>query len=196
MYALIFSCVANRPDKPRRAVKSCQNQAMPVALITGASTGIGREFAKIAAAAGYDVVLTARTAPALETVAADIERTTLRKARIFLIDLSQPNAARTLFADISQAGLAIDVLINNAGFGLLGKFWDLPEDQQMQMVQLNIGALTQLTRLVLSGMIERRSGYVLNIASTAAFQPGPLMAIKPMLYRSPRPSIMRPGEQA
>ena len=149
---------------------------MPTALITGASTGIGSELAQIAAANGYDVILTARTAQSLQTAAADIERTTSRKTHIFPIDLAQPNAARTLLADITQAGLSIDVLINNAGFGLLGKFWELPEDEQMQMIQLNIGALTQLTRLALPGMIERRIGYILNIASTAAFQPGPLMA--------------------
>jgi short-subunit dehydrogenase len=150
---------------------------MPVALITGATTGIGRELAQIAAGNGYDVALTARTAQSLQGAAADIERTTSRKTHIFPIDLAQPGAARTLFAGITQAGLTIDVLINNAGFGLLGKFWELPEDEQMQMIQLNIGALTQLTRLALPGMIERRTGYILNIASTAAFQPGPLMAI-------------------
>ena len=150
---------------------------MPAALITGATTGIGRELAQIAAANGYDVALTARTAQPLQTAAADIERTTSRKTHIFPIDLSQPNAARNLFADITQAGLTIDVLINNAGFGLLGKFWELPEDEQMQMIQLNIGALTQLTRLCLPGMIERRTGYILNVASTASFQPGPLMSI-------------------
>jgi hypothetical protein len=150
---------------------------MPTALITGATTGIGRELAQIAAANGYDVALTARTAQSLQTAAADIERTTNRKTHIFPIDLSQPNAARTLFADLTHAGLTLDVLINNAGFGLLGKFWELPEDEQMQMIQLNIGALTQLTRLALPGMIERRIGYILNLASTASFQPSPLMAI-------------------
>jgi len=150
---------------------------MPAALITGASTGIGRELAYIAAENGYDVALVARTAAPLEAVAADIQRKTSRKAYVFPADLSEPNASRALIADIAQAGLTIDVLINNAGFGLVGKLWELPEDQQMQMVNLNIGALTQLTRLYLPDMIERRSGYVLNVASTAAFQPGPLMSI-------------------
>lgn len=150
---------------------------MPVALITGASTGIGRELARIASENGYDVALVARTAGSLKAVAADIERKTSRKAHVFPIDLSQPDAARTLFADVAQAGLNIEVLVNNAGFGLLGKFWELPEDQQMEMVQLNIGALTQLTRLYLPGMIDRRAGYIMNVGSTAAFQPGPLMAI-------------------
>ena len=150
---------------------------MPAALITGASTGIGRELAYIAAENGYDVALVARRAETLGPVAADVERKTSRKAHIFPVDLSVPNAARQLIADVAQAGLTIDVLINNAGFGLVGKFWELPDDEQMQMVQLNIGALTQLTRLYLPDMIERRTGYILNVASTAAFQAGPLMAV-------------------
>jgi short-subunit dehydrogenase len=150
---------------------------MPAALITGASTGIGRELAYLAAENDYDVALVARTLEDLESVAADVERKTSRRAYIFPNDLSVPNAARSLIADVAQAGLTIDVLINNAGFGLVGKFWELPEDEQMQMVQLNIGALTQLTRLYLPDMIERRTGYILNIASTAAFQAGPLMAV-------------------
>jgi len=150
---------------------------MPAALITGASTGIGRELAYIAAENGYNVALVARTAEALKGVAADVERKTSRKAHIFPVDVSEPNAAKALIAQIAQAGLTVDVLINNAGFGLVGKFWELPDDEQMRMIQLNIGALTQLTRLYLPDMIERRTGYILNVASTAAFQPGPLMSV-------------------
>lgn len=150
---------------------------MPLALITGASTGIGRELANLAAADGYDVVLVARSAVALEAVAAEIAHKTSRKTHVVPVDLSEPNAARALFTQVGEAGLTVDALVNNAGFGLLGRFWELPEDQQMQIIQLNIGALTQLTRLFLPGMIGRRSGYILNVGSTAAFQPGPLMAI-------------------
>ena len=150
---------------------------MTTALVTGASTGIGRELAFIASADGYDVILVARTAEPLETVAAEIKRKTSRKAVIFPIDLSEPNAAHALMKSVSEAGLTVDVLINNAGFGLIGKFWELPEDQQVQMIELNIGALTQLTRLCLPAMVERRSGFILNVASTAAFQPGPLMSV-------------------
>jgi len=152
-------------------------KTMPAALITGASTGIGRELAHLAAENGYDVGLVARTAGPLAAVAAEVERKTARKAHIFPTDLAQPNAARALISDVAQSGLTIDVLINNAGFGLVGKFWEVPEDEQMQMVQLNIGALTQLTRLCLPDMIERRSGFIMNVASTAAFQPGPLMSV-------------------
>lgn len=150
---------------------------MPSALITGASTGIGRELAFIAAENGYDVVLVARTASSLQAVAAEVERKTSRKTHIFAADLSQPNAAHALVGDVMNEGINVDVLINNAGFGLVGKFWELPEDEQMQMVELNIGALTQLTRLCLPDMVERRTGYILNVASTAAFQPGPLMSV-------------------
>jgi short-subunit dehydrogenase len=150
---------------------------MPYALITGASTGIGYELAFIAAENGYDVALVARTAEPLQAVAAEIQRKTSRKAQVFPADLSVPNAAHTLMENLMNAGVNIDVLINNAGFGLVGKFWELPADQQMQMLELNIGALTQLTRLLLPDMVERRTGYILNVASTAAFQPGPLMAV-------------------
>jgi short-subunit dehydrogenase len=150
---------------------------MPAALITGASTGIGRELAHLAAESGYDVALVARSVGPLAAVAAEVERKTSRKAHIFPADLAQPNAAHSLIADVAQAGLTIDVLVNNAGFGLVGKFWELPADGQMQMVQLNIGALTQLTRLYLPDMIERRTGFIMNVASTAAFQPGPLMSV-------------------
>jgi short-subunit dehydrogenase len=150
---------------------------MPTALITGASTGIGREFAFIAAADGYDVALVARTAGPLETVAAEIQRKTSRKTHILAADLSVPNSSHALMDTVTAAGITVDVLVNNAGFGLLGKFWELPEDQQVQMMELNIVALTQLTRLCLPGMVERRHGLILNVASTAAFQPGPLMSV-------------------
>jgi short-subunit dehydrogenase len=150
---------------------------MPIALITGASTGLGREFARLCARDGYDVVLVARSLPQLEELAADIQRNTNRAARVIEKDLSIPDAAREIFDELTSAGLNIELLINNAGFGLVGRFWELDEIQQMQMVQLNIGALTHLTRLFLPGFVQRRRGRILNIASTAAFQPGPLMSV-------------------
>ncbi len=150
---------------------------MPTALVTGASTGIGRELAFIAAANGYDLALVARSSAPLEAVAAEIKSKTSRKVDIFAVDLSVPNAAHTLMDAVTSAGLTIDLLANNAGFGLVGNFWELPEDQQTQMIELNMSALTQLTRLCLPAMVQRRSGYILNVASTAAFQPGPLMAV-------------------
>jgi short-subunit dehydrogenase len=150
---------------------------MPIALITGASTGLGREFARLCARDGYDVVLVARSLPQLEELAADIQRNTNRAARVIEKDLSIPDAAREILDELTSAGLNIELLINNAGFGLVGRFWELDEIQQMQMVQLNIGALTHLTRLFLPGFVQRRRGRILNIASTAAFQPGPLMSV-------------------
>jgi uncharacterized protein len=150
---------------------------MPIAVITGASTGLGREFARLCARDGYDVVLIARSRPQLEALAAEIQQDTSRTARVIEKDLSIPDAAREVFDELTSAGLNVELLINNAGFGLVGRFWELDEEQQMRMVQLNVGALTHLTRLFLPGFVQRRRGQILNIASTAAFQPGPLMAV-------------------
>jgi uncharacterized protein len=150
---------------------------MPLALITGASTGLGREFARLCARDGYDLVLIARSLPQLEQLAVEIRQNTNRAVRVIEKDLSIPDAAREVFDELTSAGLTLELLINNAGFGLVGRFWELDESQQMQMVQLNVGALTHLTRLFLPGFVQRRSGQILNVASTAAFQPGPLMAV-------------------
>lgn len=150
---------------------------MPAALITGASTGIGREFAYLCAHSGYDVVLTARSGPRLEELASDVQQRTGRKAFSLAIDLSEPAAAPELYRQAIALNIPIEVLINNAGFGLRGRFWELDEAEQMQMLHLNIGALTHLTRLFLPDFIARRRGYILNVGSTAAFQPGPLMSV-------------------
>jgi short-subunit dehydrogenase len=150
---------------------------MATALITGASTGIGRELAFLAAAAGYDLVLVARTAEQLEEVATQVRNQHNRQASIVTKDLSRQETALELFREVSQIHEDIEVLINNAGFGLLGFFAEMDADRQMQMVNLNVGALTHLSRLFAPGMIARRKGYILNVASTAAFQPGPLMAV-------------------
>lgn len=150
---------------------------MPAALITGASTGIGREYAYLCAQEGYDVVLVARAEGKLQALAADIREKSGRQAYVFARDLSKPAAPNELFADIVCTKIQVDVLINNAGFGLLGKFWELNANEQMDMVQLNVNALTMLSRLFLPNMISEKRGMILNIASTAAFQPGPLMAV-------------------
>ncbi len=150
---------------------------MPAALITGASTGIGREFAYICARDGYDLVITARSQPQLESLASEIRQRTGRSVHVIAKDLSDLAAPREVFDEVSRAGIYVDVLINNAGFGLVGRFWELDEVAEIEMIRLNIGALTHLTRLFLPGLIERRSGGILNVASTAAFQPGPLMAV-------------------
>ena len=147
----------------------------PTALITGASSGIGRALAYEFAAHGYDLVLVARNAEALGEVA----RTMSRPAGVQIIaaDLAQPGSATSLVEQLSARAIQIDVVVNNAGFGLQGEFTQLPLERQLEMIQLNVTTLTELTRLLLPAMVERRSGGVLNVASTAAFQPGPLMSV-------------------
>jgi uncharacterized protein len=150
---------------------------MPTAVITGASVGIGRELARLCAEDGYDLFLIARSQPQLETVAGEIRKSTNRTVEILPKDLSHPSAPREIFENISHSGARIEALINNAGFGLLGRFWELGLQQQMEMIQVNVAALTELSRLFLPGFIEQRRGRILNVASTAAFQPGPLMSV-------------------
>jgi short-subunit dehydrogenase len=143
-----------------------------VALITGASAGLGVDFARALSARGERLVLAARRADRLEALAAE-----LGNARAVAIDLSAGDAAQRLMADLASAGERVETLINNAGFGLGGAFAELDATRQRQMIDLNIGALTDLCRTVAPEMIERRSGAILNVASTAAFQPGPGMAV-------------------
>jgi short-subunit dehydrogenase len=150
---------------------------MPIAVVSGASTGIGKELAFECARDGYDLVLIARSRDALEAVAAAIHAATGRSSQIIVSDLANPAAPREIFDQLSAQEAQIEVLINNAGFGLLGRFWELGEEEQMRMVYLNVGALTHLTRLFLPGFISRRRGRIMNLGSTAAFQPGPLMAV-------------------
>lgn len=145
--------------------------ARKVALVTGASAGLGVEFARQLSKRGHRLVLAARRKDRLDALAAE-----LGDARAVAIDLGGPGAAAALVADVAKAGETIDVLVNNAGFGLLGRFDQADAERLRQMVDLNIGALTDLCRAVLPGMVERRSGAILNLASTAAFQAGPGMA--------------------
>jgi short-subunit dehydrogenase len=150
---------------------------MPAALVTGASTGIGREYAYLCAEKGYDVALVARSESKLQAIASDINQKTGRNAYVFARDLSRPTGPEELFNDVACTKIPVEVLINNAGFGLCGKFWELDAAEQMQMVQLNINSLTMLSRFFLPQMIAQKRGMILNVASIAAFQPGPLMAI-------------------
>src|SRR5581483_4990897 len=161
----------------RKIGQEFHREFMPAALITGASTGIGRELADLAARDGYDVVLVARSEPVLQQVATDIRQKWKRTAVVIAKDLADPEAPQQIFDAVSNASLDVEVLINNAGFGLLGKFWEIDERGQIEMIQLNVTALTALTRLFLPRLIERRRGMIMNVASTAAFQPGPLMSV-------------------
>jgi short-subunit dehydrogenase len=144
------------------------------ALITGASSGIGLDLARLFAKDGCDVVLVARSEGKLRELAAELERDCGVKAHVIALDLAQPHAAQAL---VQRLPVAIDVLVNNAGFGVTGPFVETDLAKELEMIQVNIVALTELTKLLLPPMVARRRGRVLNVASTAAFQPGPLMAV-------------------
>lgn len=147
---------------------------MSTALITGASGGIGYELAKLFARDHHNLVIVARSADRLAQVAAELQ-VHGGTVKTIALDLSAGPAPKFLFDQL--AGTPIDILVNNAGFGAFGEFAQMPEEEILGQVQLNVTALTQLTRLFLPAMVQRRSGRIMNVASTAAFQPGPLMAI-------------------
>ncbi len=146
--------------------------ATAVALVTGASSGLGEEFARQLSRRGHRLVLAARREERLEALAAE-----LGNARAVGVDLSAEGAAADLMAEIESVGETVDFLVNNAGFGLNGAFAKADPKRLRQMIDLNCGALTELCSAALPPMIERRSGAILNVASTAAFQPGPGMAV-------------------
>ncbi len=146
-------------------------------LVTGASSGIGLELARCFAAEGCRLVLVARKGNALEALATELRTAHKIQAQVITADLAHPESPTRLLAHLQAAGLKVDVLVNNAGFGAQGKFAALPLGRQLEMLQVNITSLTHLTGLLLPGMLERRHGGILNVASTAAFQPGPGMAV-------------------
>ena len=148
----------------------------PHALITGASAGIGADLARLLARNGYGVVLVARSPERLEAVAVEL-RATGAPVLALSIDLSAPGAVASLHEQITKAGLDIEVLVNDAGFGMHGPFIELDPARQLEMIQVNVAALTALTRRFAPDMVRRGHGRILNVASTAAFQPGPLMAV-------------------
>ncbi|MFK5893329.1 MAG: SDR family oxidoreductase [Pseudomonadota bacterium] len=150
---------------------------MKTVLITGASSGIGHEFAKIFAHQGCNLVLVARSTEKLEKIANNYERDHDIKVTIFSFDLSQPNIANKLYSEIRNRKICIDILINNAGIGDYGSFVDGKLSKIGNMVSLNIATLTEMTLLFVKDMHTRNSGKVLNIASTAAFQPVPKFAV-------------------
>jgi uncharacterized protein len=145
------------------------------ALITGASSGIGADLARVFAREGHDLVLVARSRDRLDALAQEVRDAHGATAEVFPADLSAPGAARTIRERVAQDG--VDVLVNNAGFGLHGAFVELDPGRQLEMIQVNLVALTELTRLFLPDMVRRREGRILNVSSVAAFQPGPLMAV-------------------
>lgn len=148
----------------------------PRALVTGASSGIGAALAHELARHGHDVVLTARRVAPMEALAAEL-RSLGATATIISADLAKPGAAAELAHDIASRCLDIDVLINNAGLGALGRFDRMGVGRVSEMLQVNIVALTELTRLLLPGMVARRRGRIMLVSSVAGFQPGPRMAV-------------------
>ncbi|MBA3645225.1 MAG: SDR family oxidoreductase [Gemmatimonadaceae bacterium] len=154
-----------------------KSQSRPRALITGASVGIGMELARVFARNRYDLVLVSRRADALEAVAGRLEGEFGISAATFAADLGDAAAPGSILDFCANEKFTIDMLVNNAGVGLGGEFGESDINRQLNIINVNISALTHLTGLFLPQMMLRRSGRILNVASTAAFQPGPLMAV-------------------
>jgi short-subunit dehydrogenase len=146
-------------------------------LVTGASSGIGLELARCFAADGSRLVLVARNTSALEQLAGKLRGDFKIEATVLTADLSQPETPEKIVSELKGRGIVVDVLVNNAGFGAHGIFSELPIQRQLEMIQVNVAALTELTGLFLPGMVERHRGGVLNVASVAGFVPGPGMAV-------------------
>lgn len=146
-------------------------------LVTGASAGIGVDLAECFARDGYDLILAARSAGPLGEVANRLAQTYGVKAAPIAVDLGAQGGGSKLAAEIAQRGLSVDVLVNNAGFGHAQPFDQAPLDTQTGQIDLNVRALVELTHIYWKGMLEKKRGGVLNVASTAAFQPGPFMAV-------------------
>jgi uncharacterized protein len=149
---------------------------MKTALITGASAGLGLEYAKLFATDGHDVVLVARRRDRLEALAKELESGKRIRAHVVAADLGTPAGLQRVLDDLRRLGAEIEFLVNNAGFGASGAFVQLDLARQLEMVQVNISSLLALTHALLPAMIARRSGRILNVGSTAGFQPGPFMA--------------------
>ncbi|MEM9090670.1 MAG: SDR family oxidoreductase [Cyanobacteria bacterium P01_F01_bin.53] len=150
---------------------------MTTALVTGASSGIGAELARLHASKKGDVVLVARREQALNELKGELENTYGITATVIIADLAQPDAAANIFAATEAAGIQVDIVMNNAGFGGHGKFYERELAQDQAMMQVNMVSLVSLTHLYLQGMVQRNSGKILHVASTAGFLPGPLQAV-------------------
>jgi uncharacterized protein len=156
----------------------CQSMASnQTALITGASAGLGYEFAHLFARDKYNLVLVARSGPKLADLAEQLRQQHGITVKTIPLDLGFPQASQSLFEETQRSGIHVHILVNNAGYGASGAFAEIPLEESYGQIQLNVMALTLLTKLYLQPMLERRSGNIMNVASTAAFQPGPLMAV-------------------
>lgn len=153
------------------------NRSRPGALVTGASSGIGYELARVLAREGHDLALVARSADQLERIAADLRDDFGVRVLVAAADLSDPGAPDRIVDRLSDEDFPVQVLVNNAGFGALGRFERSDTGSVLDMIAVNVSALTHLTRLYAEVMVERGEGRIMNVASTAAFQPGPYMAV-------------------
>ena len=153
------------------------NKPARTTLITGASAGIGEAFARLLAARGEKLILTARRIDRLQTLAHELKTAYGTECVIIAADLAKPDGAATLFAETEKQGLVVDLLINNAGFGKYGQFWEQPIGTYADMIQLNITALMMLSHLYLAGMRARKKGGIINVASVAGFPPAPNFSV-------------------
>jgi uncharacterized protein len=144
-------------------------------LITGASEGIGYEFAKLFAKEGYNLVITARNETKLNEISNEIKNKHNVKVKVLPKDLSKQNAGEDIFKVLKNENINVDILINNAGFGIFDDYWKVDNKNEKEMLQVNIIALVELTNLFAKDMMNHSGGKILNVASTAAFQPGPIM---------------------
>lgn len=149
--------------------------SLPTALVTGASRGIGRALATVLAQHGHDVVLAARDAEQLRELAEELHQRHGVQAWSVPCDLARSESPQRLHDEILERGIRVELLVNNAGFGNWGPFVETPMERELELIQLNITALTQLTKLYLVQMLPANRGWIMNVASTGAFQPGPLM---------------------
>lgn len=147
------------------------------ALITGASSGIGYELAPLFAKDGYDCVLVARSHDKLAELAERLEREYRVKTLVLAKDLARPSSVDEIYEEVTAAATPVEALVNNAGFTIFGLFTETDLQTELDLLQVNVVALTALTKLFVKDMVTRKSGRVLNLASTAAFEPGPLMAV-------------------
>src|SRR5215467_8545010 len=141
------------------------------ALITGASSGIGLDLARLMAP-DFDLIITARSQARLEEISKELQEQHGNHVHVIPGDLARPEAPLVLFSEIERRGLQVDILVNNAGFGGYGPFAETDLESELEMIQVNITALTELTKVALQHMLERKHGSILNVASTAGFQPG------------------------
>lgn len=147
------------------------------ALVTGASSGIGYELAKLFAEDGKNIVVVARSQDRLEKLKTEIENRYGTKAIVVVKDLSKPDAPQEIYSELEKKNINIDVLVNNAGFPVHGKFAETDLKEELNMIQVNIAALTHLTKLFMKKMVENKSGWILNVASTGGFAPFPLFSV-------------------